>query len=142
MALTGLLLVGFVVQHMTAHMQIFAGRDAYNGYAHFMYGLGGILWLARATLLGAIAVHVMSAIKLSARNKEARPQAYAVKKNQATTSSALLMLQSGFTILAFVGYHIAHFTVNVVHTEIKYIGDKADPVRDVFTGYVLSLIHI
>jgi len=136
MALTGLAMIGFVVQHMTAHMQIFAGRDAYNGYAHFMYGLGGVLWVARLSLLGILVAHVVSAIKLNARNKEARPQAYAVKTNKATTPYALSMVYSGFTLLAFIGYHIAHFTVNVVHTEIGSYGPSDDPIRDVYTAYV------
>jgi succinate dehydrogenase / fumarate reductase cytochrome b subunit len=136
MALTGVGLIGFVVQHMTAHMQIFAGRDAYNGYAHFMYGLGGILWVARLGLLGILVAHVLSAIKLKQRNDEARPQAYAVKTNKATTPYALSMVYSGFTILAFIGYHIAHFTVNVVHTQIQTYGPSDDPIRDVYTAYV------
>lgn len=136
MALTGLAMVGFVVQHMTAHMQIFAGRDAYNGYAHFMYGLGGILWVARGGLIGVLVLHVFAALKLNARNQDARPQPYAVKTNKATTPYAISMLYSGYTLLAFIGYHIAHFTVNVVHTEIGTYGPADDPIRDVYAGYV------
>ena len=136
MALTGLALIGFVVGHMAGHLQIFAGRDAYNGYAHFLQGLGGGLWMMRAGLLGALVAHVLSAIKLNARNKEARPQAYAVKTNKATTPFALSMIYSGFTILAFIGYHLAHFTLNVVHTPIGMQGSGDDAMRDVYTAFV------
>ncbi len=136
MALSGLAMVGFVLQHMTAHMQIFAGRDAYNGYAHFMYGLGGLLWIARGSLLGALVVHIMAALKLNARNTAARPQRYAVKRDIATTSYARTMLLSGYTLAAFIGYHLAHFTFNVVNTEIGTYGDASDPIRDVYSAYV------
>lgn len=137
MALTGLAMVGFVVQHMTAHMQIFAGRDAYNGYAHFMYGLGSILWVARLSLIGVLVVHVYAALKLNARNQDARPQDYAVKTNKATTPYAIWMLYSGYTLLAFIALHVAHFTLNVTPTtEIGFYGDAKDPIRDVYSAYV------
>ncbi len=136
MALTGLAMVGFLLGHMAGHLQVFAGRDAYNAYAKFLQGLGGLLWVARIGLLGAIALHVFAALKLNARNQDARPQAYAVKTNRATTPYALSMLYSGYTILAFVGYHIAHFTLGVLHAPIVTYGPAADPIHDVFAKYV------
>ncbi len=136
MALTGLGLVGFLVGHMAGHLQVFAGRDAYNAYAKFLQGLGGVLWLMRAGLLGMLVVHVLSAIKLNARNQAARPHAYAVKTNKVTKPWALSMVYSGFTILAFIGYHLAHFTFNVVHTKIQTYGPADDPTLDVFAVYV------
>jgi succinate dehydrogenase / fumarate reductase cytochrome b subunit len=136
MALTGLVLIGFLVGHMAGHLQIFAGRDAYNAYAHFLQSLGGGLWMMRLGLLGALVVHVMSAMTLNARNKAARPQAYAVKTNKATTPYATSMVFSGITILAFVGYHIAHFTLNVVHTPIQTIGSGDEAVRNIYAAYV------
>ena len=137
MALTGLAMVGFVVGHMAGHLQIFAGRDAYNGYAHFLQGLGGLLWFARIGLLGAIGAHVIAAIKLNKRNGDARPQRYAVKTNKVTRPPALWMLYSGYTILAFVGYHIAHFTLNVLPTtKIVSYDASGESMRDVYAAYV------
>ena len=136
MALTGLAMVGFLLGHMAGHLQVFAGRDAYNAYAKFLQGLGGLLWVARIGLLVAIALHVTAALKLNARNQDARPQAYAVKTNKATTPYAVSMLYSGYTILAFVGYHIAHFTLGVVHSPITTYGPKDDLIHDVFAKYV------
>ena len=136
MALTGLGLIGFLVGHMAGHLQIFAGRDAYNAYAKFLQGLGEILWLARAGLLGMLVAHVVSAVKLNARNKSARPQAYAVKSHKATTPYALSMVYTGFTILAFIGYHLAHFTLNFTGTTITEYGPADDPIRDVYGAYV------
>ncbi len=136
MALTGIGLVGFLVGHMAGHLQIFAGRDAYNAYAKFLQSLGGALWLVRAGLLGLLVAHVVSAIKLNARNQAARPHAYAVKTNKVTKPWALSMVYTGFTILAFIGYHLAHFTLNVIHTRITTYGPADDPIRDVYGAYV------
>ncbi|MGH1348170.1 MAG: succinate dehydrogenase cytochrome b subunit [Nannocystales bacterium] len=138
MALTGLAMVGFVLGHMAGHLQVFAGRDAYNAYAKFLQGLGGLLWAARLGLLGAIALHVFAAMKLNARNSDARPQAYAVKTNKATTPYAISMLYSGYTILAFVGYHIAHFTLGAVHSPIETYGPADDVIHDVFAKFVID----
>lgn len=136
MALTGLAMVGFLLGHMAGHIQVFAGRDAYNAYAKFLQSLGGLLWVARFGLLGAIGLHVFSALKLNARNQDARPEPYAVKTNRATTPYAISMLYSGYTILAFVGYHIAHFTLGVVHSPIATYGPANDLTHDVFAKYV------
>lgn len=136
MALSGLAMVLFVVLHMAGHMQIFAGKDAYNGYAHLLQGLSGLLWFTRVGLLGVGGVHVLAAFKLNARNAAARPDRYAVKRDLTTTLNARTMLVSGYTLLAFIGYHLAHFTVNAVHAEITTYGDPSDPIRDVYSAYV------
>lgn len=137
MAISGVALVGFVVQHMFAHMQIFSGRDAYNGYAAFMYGLGGLLWIARGGLLAALAVHVWSGWQLRTRNQAARPAEYEFKKTQRTTPYALMMMTTGLTILAFVGYHLAHFTIGWAHPERFDVLDALGR-HDVYGNYVFS----
>jgi succinate dehydrogenase / fumarate reductase cytochrome b subunit len=138
MAASGLGLVGFVVFHMLGHLQVLAGgRDAYNAYAHFMYGLGGFLWAARAGLLGLLVVHVLSALKLKQRNDAAREAQYAVKKDQATTLFAKTMLATGAALLAFIGYHLAHFTLGLVHPE-RFDAVDAEGRHDVFGNFVYS----
>lgn len=134
MALSGFALAGFVLGHMTGHLKVFAGREAYNDYAHFLYSLGELLWLARLGLLGLLAAHVYAAVTLAKRNREARPSRYAVKRSRATTVHARIMLWSGLTILAYVIYHVLHFTIPVVHTEYM---NPAQP-RDVYTYFVQS----
>lgn len=134
MAVSGLMLVGFVLGHMAGNLQIFLGKDTYNGYAHFMQGLGELLWVARISLLVLLTAHVASAVKLTQRNREARPQAYAGLRTQRTTVHAKIMLLSGLVIIAFVVYHLAHYTVRTVHTEYM---NPADPT-DVYTFFVQS----
>lgn len=138
MAVSGLGLVGFVLFHMLGHLQLLTGgRDAYNAYAHFMYGLGGFLWLARAGLLGVIAVHVASAVALKQRNDAARPHAYVVYTPRASTPMSRWMFVTGVGVLAFVVYHLLHFTIGVAHPE-HFAALDAEGRRDVFGNFVYS----
>jgi succinate dehydrogenase / fumarate reductase cytochrome b subunit len=138
MAVSGLGLLGFVLFHMLGHLQVLSGgRDAYNAYAHFMYGLGGFLWVARAGLLGVLAVHVVSAVALEQRNDAARPTAYVVQTHRASTPMSRAMLVSGVGVLAFVAYHLAHFTLGLAHPEHFSTLDTAGR-RDVYGNFVYS----
>jgi succinate dehydrogenase / fumarate reductase cytochrome b subunit len=140
MALTGFVLVGFVVQHMVANLQLYAGPDALNSYAAGLKGLGGgsVVWLGRAFLLACLGLHVAAAIKLGNRNRAARPARYAVQRFRQTTYAARFMLLTGFVVLFFIAYHIAHFTVGVVQPESFSVVDAAgrhDVWRMVVTGF-------
>ncbi|MCA9707070.1 MAG: succinate dehydrogenase cytochrome b subunit [Myxococcales bacterium] len=135
MALTGLGMVGFVALHMAGHLQMFQGRDAYNDYAAFMQGLGGIKWLARLGLLGIIAVHVACAVTLTARNAAARPVPYEVVRAQRSTIYGRTMFLTGWVVVAFLVFHIAHFTAEVVAYEPIL---DAQGRRDVYTNFVRS----
>src|SRR3954454_1149284 len=63
-AITGLLLTGFVLTHMLGNLQIFLGRDAYNHYAHSLKAMGGLLWLARGGLLAIFVTHIVLSLRL------------------------------------------------------------------------------
>lgn len=136
MAVTGLGMVGFVLIHMAGHLQMFQGKDAYNSYAAFMQGLGGIKWLARFGLLAVIAVHIACAVKLTARNVAARPNRYAALRAQCSTPWGRSMILSGWVVVAFLAFHLAHFTGEVV----LYDPSLHDALgrRDVYTNFVHS----
>ena len=68
MAVTGAALVLFVVQHMFANLQIFAGREVYNEYAHFMQSLGKLLWVARLGLILIVVLHIWAAVHVARLN--------------------------------------------------------------------------
>ncbi len=111
MAITGVALFAFVVGHLLGNLQVFGAPDLINTYAHFLKSKPGLLWGARLGLLACVAVHIAAAVTLSALNKEARPQAYAGGSAYGSTTASRYMLVSGLVILAFVVYHLAHFTV-------------------------------
>ncbi len=110
MALTGLVLFGFLVGHMLGNLQIYLGPDKLNGYAEKLQSLGGLLWVVRSVLAGSLILHMWMVVELYARSLAARPVGYRVQKTVATTYAAKTMWLSGVIILLFVVYHIAHFT--------------------------------
>ncbi len=137
MALSGAVLVGFALAHMAGHLKVYAGRDDYNAYAAFLQGLGGLKWLVRFGLLAALVVHVRSGLTLAARNKGARPHAYAVKRAQRSTPYGRTMLLSGLVFVAFLIYHLAHFTLGWVHPQYFALKDALGRT-DVYGNFVRS----
>jgi succinate dehydrogenase / fumarate reductase cytochrome b subunit len=136
MAVTGLLLLLFVLQHLVGNLKVFAGQDAFNSYADFMQSLGLIKWGVRFGLLAVLAVHVAAALKLRARNAAARPSRYAVLRPRASKWYGRTMMVSGLIVLAYITYHIAHFTGEIVN--YQHLVDAAGR-RDIYTNFVRSL---
>ena len=114
-AVTGAVLVVFVLGHMIGNLLIYVGPDAINEYGHFLqtsfHGMG--VWIARLGLLTALVIHVLFTIKLTKENRAARAQRYGFEKTQVASRSSRLMIFSGLTLLAFVVYHIMHFTLHI-----------------------------
>jgi succinate dehydrogenase / fumarate reductase cytochrome b subunit len=114
MALTGLILVGFVVGHLVGNLQIFAHPDKINGYAQFLHQTGPLLWVARIGLLVAVALHIWAATVLTMENRRARgPESYGVKNWIKASLASRYIRWTGYIVLAFIVYHIAHFTLGV-----------------------------
>ena len=111
MAITGAALFAFVIGHLIGNLQVFGPPEMINGYAHFLKSTPELLWGARIGLLVMVALHISSAVTLSAMNKAARPEPYAGKSAYGSSAASRYMLVSGLVIAAFVVYHLAHFTV-------------------------------
>ena len=114
MAVTGLMLFGFVVVHMLGNLQfLFAEPEKINSYAKMLHDLGPLLWVARIGLLSVFALHVTTAIRLSRANRSARPVAYQRPGTVQASMASRSMVLSGFSVLGFVIYHLMHFTLEV-----------------------------
>lgn len=113
-ALTGLVLVLFLAGHMSGNLLVFVGPEAFNDYAQLLHNLlhGVGLWIARIGLLVAVVLHVAATIALTRQNRTARKQ-YEYQATIQASKSSRIMIWSGLTILAFVIYHLMHFTVRV-----------------------------
>lgn len=113
-ALTGLALLLFLPGHLAGNLLVFAGPDEINGYGVWLHDLGhgAAIWVARIGLLVAFVVHIVLTIQLTQANRSART-AYAFKATVQASRSSRLMIWSGCTILAFVIFHLLHFTVRV-----------------------------
>lgn len=117
MAVTGLILIGFVIGHLVGNLQVFSGPDKINGYAHFLQSLGPLLWVARIGLLVAVGLHIWAATVLTLENHEARDVAYNVKHTIRATLTSRTMRWTGYIVAAFILYHLAHFTVGWAQAE-------------------------
>ncbi len=116
MAVSGLILVGFVAGHLLGNLQIFGSPDKINGYAHFLQSLGPVLWLVRLVLLAAVGVHIWAAVVLTLENRAARgPAGYGVNKVIQATLASRTMRWTGVVVFAFIVYHLAQFTFGAVN---------------------------
>jgi succinate dehydrogenase / fumarate reductase cytochrome b subunit len=111
-AVTGLAMVLFLAAHLTGNMLIYAGKEAFDEYAKFLHeaGHGALIWVARAGLLFVLVLHVWATILLTRENKAARQQ-YEFQATIQASKSSRIMIWSGLTVLAFIVFHILHFTV-------------------------------
>lgn len=137
MALSGLALFGFVVAHLAGNLLIFRGSDSLNAYAAKLEHLGPWLWVPRLGLLAALALHIWASALVTLENRRARPQAYARYRPSETTLAARTMMATGLLLLAFLVYHLLHFTFRVTHPAISH-GLDALGRRDVYTMVVRS----
>jgi succinate dehydrogenase / fumarate reductase cytochrome b subunit len=121
MAVTGAVLVLFVLMHMIGNLKILSGPDNINAYAVFLREVGRpeldygqLLWIVRILLLICVILHVTAVVRLTRLNWAARPTGYNVKKNIKTTMAARTMRWGGVLLLAFVIFHLLHLTAGVV----------------------------
>lgn len=140
MAVTGLLLVGFVTIHLLGNLSVFAGPDGINAYAVKLHSLGALVWVFRLAMLALFAVHITFGVMLSIENRTATPVNYAIKSRMKTTFSGESMLYTGLILLAFLIYHLLHFTIQITNPEISAHKLPLDALMrpDVFTMVVLS----
>jgi succinate dehydrogenase / fumarate reductase cytochrome b subunit len=111
MAVSGVLLFGFVIVHMAGNLQIFLGQETINAYGVFLKSKPALLWSARLGLLALAVIHVVSAIQLTRMNRAARPVAYQAYKPVGSSYASRTMMMSGLIVLTFIIYHLLHFTV-------------------------------
>lgn len=128
-ALTGLMLAGFVLGHMAGNLLFFVGPDALNAYASQLQSMGPLLWVARISLLVAVVLHVVFTIKLTRENRAARPHRYEFEKTIQASGSSRIMIWSGLTVLAFIVYHLMHFTLKSTNPEFASLSYNLDGVQ-------------
>lgn len=124
-AITGLLLLGFLLAHLAGNLLIFRGPDALNAYAKKLRDLGPWLWVARIGLITAAIAHLGISILVTIENRRARQQRYAVYHSSKTTWAARTMMLSGALFLAYLVYHLLHFTFHVAHPALTRFTDGA-----------------
>src|SRR6185295_5050889 len=130
MAVTGVVMFGYLIGHVTGNMLIFKGAAAINAYSHFLHDSKGLPWGTRLLLLASVVVHIWATVRFLSLRNEARPVAYSLKVPHGTTWAARTMFWSGPVIALFIVYHILHLTTGTVHPTFQNnvkIEVKEDP---------------
>jgi succinate dehydrogenase cytochrome b subunit len=145
MAVTGLILFGWIFLHMVGNLKLYLGPEHMNEYAHWLRALGTpampqigeqstALWIARLVLLVCVVLHIHSAYTLTMMNRAARPVGYRDREYIAGTYAARTMRWGGVIILLFIFYHLAHLTFGAnVAPPATFIKD--DPYHNVVAGF-------
>ncbi|MDQ3623767.1 MAG: succinate dehydrogenase cytochrome b subunit [Verrucomicrobiota bacterium] len=118
-ALTGIVLVGYVIGHLLGNLQVFLPPEHINAYAAFLKGTPELLWLARAFLLAAVVAHLVFTIQLAFENRSARPQRYVMQRAVQSRLSTKTMMWTGSYLLCFIIVHLMHFTTQSIHPEYR-----------------------
>jgi succinate dehydrogenase / fumarate reductase cytochrome b subunit len=137
MAVTGLLMVLFVVGHLLGNLNIFAGANGINGYAAKLHALAPVVWGTRIVMGVAVVLHVVLAIQITLENSAAKPTSYAVQRRLRATFAGRTMIWTGLLLAGFIGYHLAQFTFRV--TPDVVLGQDTQYRFDVFTMVLTSL---
>ncbi len=116
MAVTGIILVLFIIGHCIGNMQLFIGRESFNSYAYFLQErIGELLWIMRIGLILSLIFHVVTSIRLKFLNLGAKPKKYEVKNYVKAKLTSRTMIWTGIMIFAFVTYHILQFTTGTIY---------------------------
>ena len=136
MAVTGLVLVAFVIGHMAGNLQQFLGPERMNAYAAFLKSTGELLWLVRLGLLVATILHVVMAYQLTMIKRAARPIDYETRDPQVSTLASRSMRWGGALLLVFIVFHILHFTTGTVFPVASAPDSPAFSHTDVYRNVV------
>ncbi|MER7501954.1 succinate dehydrogenase cytochrome b subunit [Nonomuraea pusilla] len=141
MAVTGAVMVIFLLSHMAGNLKIVLGRDAFNEYAHALRTMlepyvpyRAMLTLVEIVLFVSVVLHMWAAISLARRARQARPVKYVAKKSQANGYATHIMRFGGITIALFVIWHLLDLTFGVVNPK----GFDSTPADRMIAGFDAS----
>ena len=113
MAVTGVVLFGYLVGHLAGNMQVYLGAEQMDRYATFLHSMPVLLWGVRALLVACVVLHIMASLQLQKLKLDARPTGYVKKEAIESSLASRSMIRSGAMIAAFVVYHVLDLTTGV-----------------------------
>jgi succinate dehydrogenase cytochrome b subunit len=114
MAITGVIMIAFLIGHVAGNLLVFRGAAGLNAYAAFLKHNLGVLWTVRAVLFVSVVLHVVAAAQLTAMGRRSRPQSYARFDPQAATPASRTMRIGGVIIALFIVFHLLHLTTGTI----------------------------
>lgn len=154
MAVSGAILVLFVFVHMLGNLKIYQGQEKIDAYGEFLREVGApvfphhsVLWILRIGLLAAVGIHILAAVQLTLQSRKARDTAYERKESIVLSYASRTMRWGGVLVLAFIIYHLLHFTTGTVHPDFEagavysnmVIGFSQWPVS---VAYIIAMITL
>jgi succinate dehydrogenase / fumarate reductase cytochrome b subunit len=151
MALSGLVMLLYLIAHVVGNLKVFSGREAFNSYSEWIRTVGEpavphqtVLTIVRIVLIVAVVAHFWAAVSLWRQAKRARPQGYVTKKAVAQTYASRTMRWGGVIVLLFIVWHILDLTTGTVNPDgdsspyDRLVASFTNPFSTAF--YVLALV--
>ncbi|GMR24256.1 MAG: succinate dehydrogenase cytochrome b subunit [Acidobacteriota bacterium] len=148
MAVTGLVLFGWLAGHLLGNLKVFQGAEKFNAYAEYLKTMGtpllptsGVLWLARGLLAVSIVLHIWSATSLTLTNRRARSTDYENRRGVQLDYAARTMRWSGYLLAFYIVYHLMHLTWGNVHHDFI----ASNPYANLVSGFQIlpiALVYI
>ena len=141
-AITGVILILFVIGHLLGNLQIFIGPEWINAYSQHLRDLGPLLWLIRIFLLITVSLHIYFTILLAIENRRARPEPYIDREYVKASWASRHMVVSGLVVLAFIIFHLLHFTARKFNPQFPLL--KLDPLNryDVYSMMIYGFQNV
>ena len=146
MAVTGLLMVLFVVGHLLGNLSIFAGANGINAYAAKLHEMAPVVWITRVVMLVSVVTHLVLSIQITLENEAANPQKYAVDRSLRATFASKSMIWTGLLLGVFIVAHLLHFTIRafpgVYGLDALNRFDVFAMVTDAFRRFSISAVYV
>ena len=139
MAVSGIVLLTYVLAHMIGNLKVFLGKHQINTYAAWLRSLGEpalprtvLLWGLRTGLTAAFVIHIVAAVQLTRMNRRARPERYQSKRDYASASYASRTMRwTGVIVALFVIFHLADLTWGMANPHFV----RGDPYDNLFYSF-------
>ena len=142
MAVTGVILFGFVVGHLIGNLQVFMGRETLDAYGAFLHhSTHGLIWVFRLVLLASVIAHIVASIQLTRTKMNARPVGYVKTDYSHSTYASRTMMWSGPIVAAFIIFHLLDLTWGNVNPAFQE-GHVYDNLVASFTRWPVAIAYI
>ncbi len=139
MAISGIVLIGYVIAHMVGNLKVFLGRGEINAYAEWLRDLGEpaaprtvVLWILRTVIITAFFVHIVAAAQLTRMNMKARPDRYQSPRDYAAANFASRSMRwTGVIVGLFVIFHLFDLTWGNFNPDFV----RGDPYNNMFATF-------
>ncbi|HEU4536488.1 MAG TPA: succinate dehydrogenase cytochrome b subunit, partial [Polyangiaceae bacterium] len=142
LAVTGVILIGYLVTHIIGNMQVFKGAKVLDGYAEYLHHQApALVWLERVIVFPSLFLHAIVAAQVSLQNAKARPQKYAKVTYYSASFASRMMIWAGLALLLFFVYHILHFTTGQAHADFQDVKPYHNMVS-AFSNPLVTLLYV